>query len=155
MLRRLFTRSILSVVIMHVNATVLDTVELKLRLVLRMERGKTVVTRRAMEKHHVAQDTLSSQHLAQKFLTERRMNLSSSNRDVVIPAGNYCSRELCEVASKRLFLAHGPLKRTRRTLVANMCRLPLQRSVEIHSHFLDLLSETSFFFSQLHNTEAF
>ena len=94
------------VVLMNFNATVLDTVELELRLVLRMERRKTVVTRRAMEKHHVAQDTLSSQHLAQKFLTERRMDLSSSNRDVVSPTSNNDRRKLSEIDLIFLFLAH-------------------------------------------------
>ena len=130
MLRRFCTGSIVPVI--DFDAAVLETLGLEVRHVFGVERRKTVITRRAMEKHHVAQDTLSSQHLAQKFLTERCVDLSSSNRDVVSPASNNGRRKLSEVGLMCLFLAHGPFKRTKCTLVVNSCTFPIRCSLKVH-----------------------
>ena len=57
MLRRFCTGSIVPVV--DFDAAVLETLGLEIRHVFGVKRRKTVVTRRTMEKHHVAEDSLS------------------------------------------------------------------------------------------------
>ena len=60
MLRRLCTWSILPLV--YVDAAILEALWLEVRHVVRVEGRKTVVTRRAMEKYHVAEHALGIQH---------------------------------------------------------------------------------------------
>ena len=63
-LRRLIARVILPVVVMDVDAAVLETVELEAGLVFGVKSRETIVASRTMEQHHVTQHALPRQHLA-------------------------------------------------------------------------------------------
>ena len=49
--------------LVHVDATILQTLELEIRLVVRVEGRKPVIARRTMEEHHVAELSLGFKHL--------------------------------------------------------------------------------------------
>ena len=63
----LFRRALPSV---NVDRTRCQALQVYLRLVLRVEGRKAVVTRRAMEEHHVAEHALGIQHARQKIAAE-------------------------------------------------------------------------------------
>ena len=60
----LVARAILPVVVMDVDAAMLEAVELERWLVLRVEGRETIAACRTMEEYHVAENALSLEHLA-------------------------------------------------------------------------------------------
>ena len=65
--KALFRRILPSV---NVDRTRCQALQVYLRLVLRVEGRKAIVTRRAMEEHHVAEHALGIQHVRQKIAAE-------------------------------------------------------------------------------------
>ena len=62
----------------HVDRTSGKTLQLYLRMVLRMESRETVVTGGTVEEHHVASDPFGLEHTQEKFATKLGVELCCS-----------------------------------------------------------------------------
>ena len=136
MLRRFVSWSVLPVILMHINAAVFEAVELELRLVFRVERRDAIVAGGTVEEHHIAQHALTCQHLAQKLLTEGRVDLRSSDRNVISAASNDDSWVLSKVSLSKVTLLDRPLKRVRRALVVDIRLWSVYCGLEPHAQLL-------------------
>ena len=135
-LRRVCIRSIMPVV--YVDAAVLEALRLEVWHVVGVKRRKTGVARRTVEEHHVSEHSLGRQHLTKKFLTERRVNLGSTNRDVVGTTHSHDSRKLFEIfalkpcVSQRTLPIERPFPGTYSAFVENIRSLMRRRARKVY-----------------------
>ena len=121
----------LIVPLVYVVAAIFETLQWELRLVVRVECRKPVVTRRAVEQNHVTQHSLTCQHLTQEFLTECSMYFGCSDGYMVCAARGDHLWEFQKITLLKLAIAkrtspiEGPRYDARNTFVRHVRALVL------------------------------